>query len=351
MDNICRICASVNDKLLNIFEKPKTIGEPEKLSVAEMLIECVDCNVRLDDPFPKQICTNCLLTTQNAYDLKRKYEESHQYFCGLLENKEKNIQNDLGFEIIMDAVEITDIVDKLGEQDCYAVKGKQKTENNMMTLSVNENEELEPTYSCTFCGKTCISKRKLVLHKQEHVVNKQNECSYCLKLFENSKLLKEHVRLHLGLPKPYQCSTCLKNFAEKMYLNKHLRLVHMPRERNQPCPLCPMRFDRKKNLLKHIENHLSDCPFPCKICNSRFESQELLDLHQPIHNGENPYQCGDCDETFVRHDLLQHHAKRHANPRPFQCEHCTEGFYYREYLNKHIRLDCRNNPSLKKKVS
>lgn len=324
MDNVCRICAGASDDLVNIFEKQQSAEEePDEPCVAEMLIECVDCDVRHDDPFPKLICSNCLLGTQNAYDLKRKYEESHRYFCKLLEENKHDVET-YGFEIIMDAV---DNYGGLEYQDGYFEECTEAYEDTPPQGETDlliplDDSTSGPTYSCDHCGKACKSKRKLVLHKRAQCQHKNTL--------------------------PFKCTECSKSFAERSYLNRHIRMIHRGRGRNQQCPICPMRFAGKKILKNHMEIHFGIRPIPCEFCSGRFKTQELLDLHSLIHKGENPYKCGDCDKSFNQHNLLQKHAKCHAHlPRPFQCQNCPAGFYYGEYLNKHIRFDCFISRSIK----
>lgn len=356
MDNVCRVCADASDDLLNIFEKQQSVDEPDEPSVAEMLIECVDCNVRPDDPFPKQICSNCLLGTQNAYNLKRKYEESHQYLCKLLDNKvpiRESITNEenkhnmecYGFEIIMDAVEnYCGLKDQDGffEENTEPYEGTPRQEDTDLLTPLEDNAS-DPIYAC---DKACKTRRKLLLHKRAHGI--KPKCIYCQNLFENRHQLERHLRLHMEDPSPFKCTECRKSFAERSYLNRHIRFVHKGGGRNQQCPHCPMRFSGKKPLKNHMEIHFGVRPIPCEFCRGRFQTQELLDLHQLLHKGENPYKCGDCDKSFFRHSLLQRHAKCHAHlPRPFQCQNCSAGFYYGEYLNKHVQFDCRSGESIK----
>lgn len=337
MDNVCRICAGASDDLVNIFEKQQSADEPDEPCVAEMLIECVDCDVRPDDPFPKLICSNCLLGTQNAYDLKRKYEESHQYFCKLLEENKQDVET-YRFEVIMDVV---DNYAGLEDQDGYFEESTEACEED--TPPQGDADLLNPTddaiYRCDHCGKVCKTLKKLVLHKRAHRI--KPKCIYCPKIFEHRRQLMPHLRQHLEVPLQFKCTECSKSFAERSYLNRHIRMIHRGRGRNQQCPICPMRFAGKKLLKNHMEIHFGVRPIPCEFCRGRFKTQELLDLHTLIHKGENPYKCGDCDKSFNRHSLLQKHAKCHADiPRPFQCQNCPAGFYYGEYLNKHVRFDC-----------
>jgi len=70
MENICRVCAKSNISLMDIFSKLEQSGH----CPADLLFEYVDSNVFLNDPFPKKICLNCVVATQNSFKFKRKYE-------------------------------------------------------------------------------------------------------------------------------------------------------------------------------------------------------------------------------------------------------------------------------------
>lgn len=91
MENVCRVCTNSTVTLVDIFTQREQTDE--ELCLAEILNECVHCNVRADDSLPKLICLSCILDAQNAFHFKRRCEQSHQHFCELLTGKDNGCEN------------------------------------------------------------------------------------------------------------------------------------------------------------------------------------------------------------------------------------------------------------------
>lgn len=76
---ICRICLNASVTLVDIFAKREQLykGQPEP-SLADMLNECADCHIKINDALPQQICLSCVLSAQNAFRFKRTCEENYR---------------------------------------------------------------------------------------------------------------------------------------------------------------------------------------------------------------------------------------------------------------------------------
>ncbi len=100
-----------------------------------------------------------------------------------------------------------------------------------------------------------------------------NSCPYCKKIFTTSKVLKRHIRSHLG-QFLHTCPTCGKGFQLKKYLVQHCVVHSGPKFQ---CHICPKALFRKESFDAHIKRHttISDEPnFPCPSCKKGFCSSE-----------------------------------------------------------------------------
>ncbi|XP_062132508.1 zinc finger protein kipf-like [Drosophila sulfurigaster albostrigata] len=113
MEKVCRICLSNSDGMVDIFgeEQPE-----EEISLADMLNECIECKIRVDDNFPKLICWTCYLDAQTAYKFKRKCDQSYK----LLTLKQEEQQHK---QFLVDPVdEFCAILEELSKPDDNFVK-------------------------------------------------------------------------------------------------------------------------------------------------------------------------------------------------------------------------------------
>ncbi|KAM8708208.1 hypothetical protein ACLKA7_015218 [Drosophila subpalustris] len=87
MDGHCRVCMG-SESLRDMFNKEQL--PKDELSIAEMLSDCVNAEISPDDNFSKKICSSCILDTQIAIRLKRRYEKNNQS----IKLKQEILEND-----------------------------------------------------------------------------------------------------------------------------------------------------------------------------------------------------------------------------------------------------------------
>ncbi|KAL1470762.1 hypothetical protein MTO96_024025 [Rhipicephalus appendiculatus] len=79
----------------------------------------------------------------------------------------------------------------------------------------------------------------------------------------------------------YRCELCSYETSEEWQFNCHQAAVHVG-EKPFTCNLCPMTFDRKDDMLKHVEDHRVQ-HYQCKLCQKRFNKLQGLKLHERSH--------------------------------------------------------------------
>ncbi|XP_034472615.1 zinc finger protein 69 homolog [Drosophila innubila] len=344
MENVCRVCARSNVSLMDIFSK----FEKDGLRPADMLIECVDCNVHLDDPFPKKICLTCVVATQKAFKFKRTYDKSHQHFSQLLKinkcedaesEEQTNTQSDsengatevaavkeeesqvqetnVDMNVFLSEQHIKKETEATEEEPPCEEEESQLQEPSWLSDELIKNETLFNesnttnqlhTHFCDTCGEGFPNNTSLILHSLNHYSRDHKQCPYCLKCYSSRSGLYHHVVVHSG-EQPFKCSICPRSFTYNTQLEYHMRYHFGKRLK---CPYCPMTFRKYEIIKKHMGLHSTDRHFECPHCQKRF----IEELH------------------------LKNHMATHLIDRPFKCENCPKSFVNRGELNQHTRFRC-----------
>ncbi|KAM8718172.1 hypothetical protein ACLKA7_004820 [Drosophila subpalustris] len=289
------------------------------LRPADLLIECVDCNVGMNDPFPKKICLTCVVATKKAFEFKRRYEKSHQQFCDLshINNVSGNLpnpqdaeceertspqkENDTMVEGEPNGNDVQMLEIKL-EVECET---NDKSLPDINTNLMDNNNEVV-THFCPTCGEGFPNNTKRILHSLIHYKLKYNQCPYCPKRYKTRLGLKGHVIVHAG-------------------------------ERRYKCPHCPKEFTCNYRRNKHVLLHAV-----CNYCGKLFKTDELLQKHLRLHSSDRPFQCPHCSYRFLQKTFLKNHiASTHSSKRPYKCCDCLKTFTILGNYNHHKRFDCR----------
>lgn len=319
MENVCRVCCSPDANLADIYNQSNST-EP---SVADMLLECVDCSLRVDDPFPKKICAGCVISTQVAFKFKQQYERSHKRFCQLLENLKKcgkfqtteaeskqtsegHILGIGGNEFQVQNIKATETVEmkedsgiyeseyevsevnesiKIEVEDSHIVETEEASyqedeeaiyavlENNRKMHYTNEQNAPHSRHAltcgkpemCKICGHVLPNRIKMIVHLLSHAKGtKRNKCPCCLKIFPDRQRLRRHIVIHSD-ERPHQCPHCSKSFKSREYLNRHIRL-HSDDQRSFNCHLCDQSFANSSKLKHHIRLSHPIYTLPCPDC-------------------------------------------------------------------------------------
>lgn len=386
MENVCRVCAKFSGSLMDIFSKLEQNGP----CPADLLFECVDSNVHLNDPFPKKICLSCVDATQNAFKFKRRYEQSHKQFCQVLNpnNIDVNLlypeckdqmheQN--GYEDNLEA-EINGLAS--GSNECVVAEEEtveclkneeddhqlQETEvgrwqvnpcicdefiKNEITY-LESDKKLMPdshysdtnffTHFCDTCGEGFSNNTNVILHSLNHFNLEQNQCPYCPKSYKSRSGLKHHVVIHSG-EQPYKCPHCSEAFFYKSHISRHI-LKHSNKRLFQ-CPDCDMAFAQNSALKYHMRSHSEQRRYKCNLCTKTFKTNDLLQKHLQVHSSNRPFQCPKCPYRFKKDRHLQNHIAIHSGLRPYQCNDCLKTFVLLVNLKNHNRFKCRKSKQIK----
>ncbi|XP_030571097.1 zinc finger protein 2 homolog [Drosophila novamexicana] len=358
MEEACRICTSNCVSLVNIFDQLE-----QDPPLADMLKECGNCKISPNDPLPQNICLACILDAQNAFQFKRRCEQSQQYFWLLLETENKknsewvkdvppsqcsleiktenmenmpqeNIVDNESFEYNgLSAADEFLVVEHQGYSDCENVPISQcfrdvkedplesilpdhrRISSEASLCDQQDNiDDKQNSYSCLKCGKVFSNKKDLTKHSRVHIG--RYKCTYCSKAFNSSSTCKLHVRLHTG-ERPFKCKYCTEAFLRKDDLQRHI-FTHTG-ERPYECDQCLKRFTHRSILNKHIRIHTNERKHKCPHCQKAFRDGYNLKVHIRRCTGERPFQCAECPKAFALNKELQLHQKTHMDDKSPGC--------------------------------
>uniref|UniRef100_A0A336LU99 CSON000077 protein n=1 Tax=Culicoides sonorensis TaxID=179676 RepID=A0A336LU99_CULSO len=232
------------------------------------------------------------------------------------------------------------------------------------TISDETNGE---EYQCVLCVKIFHSKEEYKNHIQEHgpvfddlkLKSKRGrkerpfKCELCSNCFSSSTSLHIHKqKIHLGLnfelegnenrqnqPEqtvdgPFVCALCQSRYERKRDLKKHILSTHsvVPFQ----CKYCLKLFDIETRMLKHVQKHEGPSPIPCSTCNIPFASVIELEKHKKtVHTPNKSHKCKECGKCFTKSNDLLKHTRIHLNIRPYSCSICSKSFTHQTSLRNH----------------
>lgn len=312
---------------MDIFEPHP--DHSDKSYLANMLIECVDCDIRPDDCFPQKICTSCVLDTQNAYNFKQRYEQSHQHFCKLLEKKEN---------VLKDCQMRRPPKSNLSNNNAITSKWIEKESNGIGNWEVQDMK---------YDMHTEEDKEFAQQAKDENIQPKEDEADEIIWL-DSADEADSNDDPNSSYSDVFQCHTCQQGFSNETNLVLH-SLSHN-RKQKEDCPLCDKVFNHRRSLRRHILTHSDERPFKCPECGKGFKTKDLQTKHRRIHSGERPFVCPHCQKAFLLNGTLKKHIALHS--RPFACDVCPKSFPTDLILKRHQhRHEKTTRPTPSKKCS
>ncbi|XP_064459996.1 oocyte zinc finger protein XlCOF15-like [Ornithodoros turicata] len=138
-------------------------------------------------------------------------------------------------------------------------------------------------FQCTSCDElfSSDSDRSCHIEDEEHHIAAKQLCFVCGFSTMSKRRMAIHRREHMA-GRTFVCNVCTRDFPEKSDLTRHISLVHR-RMRLHACDACGKAFHGAKALKEHRGAHTGNRPFLCTVCGKAFQRGRTLRRHKCIH--------------------------------------------------------------------
>ncbi|CAH2233764.1 zinc finger protein 467-like [Pararge aegeria] len=138
-------------------------------------------------------------------------------------------------------------------------------------------------FRCQICLEPFYKKSHLRRHLDSHHTRKDvNKCSVCSKYIKDKSNLRKHMQVHTGrVPqKQFKCDLCNnKRYMSLDRLNNH-KVVCTGEKVLKYCDMCTKVFDNSRSLNSHKKVHARE--LKCEICGEQLRSLEQFNNHKMI---------------------------------------------------------------------
>lgn len=118
----------------------------------------------------------------------------------------------------------------------------------------------------------CAQSYSLTEPFQTHIYEKPFSCKKCHERFDQSAVLKIHMKTHTG----YACMICDEKFTVTTSLEEHMN-IHTE-EKTYSCHICGKVFMLSYSLMMHMATHYKN-GFSCDFCNERKSVRSAVNLN------------------------------------------------------------------------
>ncbi|XP_048001065.1 zinc finger protein 25-like isoform X2 [Leguminivora glycinivorella] len=391
--NSCRCC--LKGRPYKDLATPYThLGKTE--TYVDMLIDCFDIHLDLDENISRGICLMCVSRLRDASDFKLQVQHSQTQLHGAVIVKvETSIKSEPPSHDIKEDWSDTDndghpyesaIASSSGEKACaseecnedsknncislhdvllssgttcqstvtqeknnseppgFTVENKEQTVKNFMRKTNLKDLTVKTLYNCKQCSYKTPSKSKILRHQKTHTkpLLSCDHCSYKtpykyrIRRHQNTHAVKE-VKTKKLRKTLHKCDQCSYTSVYKSCVVQH-QMIHT-NEKPFMCDHCAFQCRTKKHLIQHMMKHTEERPFKCSMCTYKCKVKTALQSHEKTHTGEKPYKCSQCDYKCITSTHLKRHAGTHpGNHQAHKCSHCDYHTHDKSQLKRHVRV-------------
>lgn len=153
-------------------------------------------------------------------------------------------------------------------------------------------------FRCQICLEPFYKKSHLRRHLDaSHTRKDVNKCSVCSKYIKDKSNLRKHMQVHTGrVPqKQFKCDLCNnKRYMSLERLNNH-RVVCTGEKVLKYCDMCTKVFDNSRSLNSHKKVHARE--LKCENCGEQLRSLEQFNNHKLICLGNSQEAGGSATNT------------------------------------------------------
>ena len=186
-------------------------------------------------------------------------------------------------------------------------------------LKTHISKSHRTSFGCGRCGVNFTSKETLIEHRKRDLKDSERTVEPCKKINYE--------------PPTTICNLCGRKTRSMVV---HMATAHSDKPGDYECSFCQKRFNRPKDLRKHVAKlHLPQMRHKCGICGKTFSDNEALKLHRKIHD-EPSIKCPQCDKLFKwKSNVIQHLRGCHYPPK-YECLPCGQRFHHKPAARMHL---------------
>lgn len=370
----CRICLDEPKRTISLESSSKILGKT--YSYIELYQNV--SGITLVSTGPQQLCKACGANLVQAYELKKKIEESERLLQTLVDDvivvaKENDA---IVTEPLIKEERVESLDDSMDfdfgatiEADVDAVSVKVESEESFASFTDDEKligaHNLRKRPKKQLVVKPVEKKRKIKRPKQEQQPLSL-KCSICSQIFSKKFDFRNHYRvLHAG--QEIKCPNCTRVFTDANEFDKHVRHGHKKRNREKTlcphcakvmlntsiqehiksiheehhreyiCDLCGVRAKSKDILTGHMKFKHQNLTYNCRYCPETFKNKGTRRTHEiRFHTFDYKHQCNICEKKFMTNAQLKKHRVIHTGEKPHCCDICSMRFSFRAGLKDHM---------------
>ncbi|KAM3965681.1 LOW QUALITY PROTEIN: uncharacterized protein ACR2FA_000005 [Aphomia sociella] len=204
--------------------------------------------------------------------------------------------------------EMIDIkIEKFEEDAAHKMEStKDEPENDSEDMDAHF-DDIEPVETTTKNLNAPVKKEtQKVVRKRKKYKSKYDYWKICEVCGKHTRNLVSHLDMHLS-GKHYSCNVCDKKFKFKSGLVIH-KAIHDPTPR-KTCEVCGKTFHILAQYRRHFVYHANERKYECETCGKRFNTMDILKVHNRMHTDERPFTCQECGKTFRTAGCVSRHKR------------------------------------------
>ncbi|CAH1249203.1 ZBTB11 [Branchiostoma lanceolatum] len=166
--------------------------------------------------------------------------------------------------------------------------------------------------ACPFCPAKFSCKQRYQTHLDSHSIPElppsEFKCFKCSALFQSSKDLKIHSKIH-NREGEHVCAACGAKFRQTQSRDRHLRKFHPEFLRKQKLENKELERRRKLNMIKATSCYLCGKPV-ADIDEYKMHMKDHRDMKRDVES--RPYQCLVCQARYRDAKTIQLHMRNHT---------------------------------------
>ncbi|XP_048488779.1 zinc finger protein 271 isoform X2 [Plutella xylostella] len=292
--SLCRTCLSKDCGLHSIYDVSIW-----STSLEDILTTITGIRIQPNDNMPQSICDVCKEKAENAYDFKRKSQESDAALQNLVKSNEDSFACDVKPNLKM----------KVKEE---ALDDPEAAYDDMDFSTLGHDDDDDDNDEATKESRLDPIKKE---EPMDTICNIPLQCDICTKFFKSEKALKDHLsiclRVECKTAEASYCPICGVCYTSARVLTRHMHASHAglvgPRRRGRPSK--PSVTDSilddltKKGLFVKILK-----PFGCLFCDEKFKLKEDVAAHLKDHKDTKVFKCTGCKRMYLKLTDFEEHS-------------------------------------------